>query len=248
MLLEQSSWPEIVSYLETSRGIILPIGSTEQHGPTGLIGTDAICAEAVARGVGEASGALVAPTLAFGMAQHHLGFPGSVTLRPRTLIAMICDIVHSLARQGFAKFYFLNGHGGNVATLSAAFSEIYAGQSLDPPRQGPAPCCRLRNWWQSRELRQLVEELYGDAEGSHATPSEVALAAFASAQALKRAPLDPAVATKKAGFTDAEDYRRAFPDGRIGSNPSLATAEDGRRLYEVAVKTATQDYLAWLAQ
>jgi creatinine amidohydrolase/Fe(II)-dependent formamide hydrolase-like protein len=66
-------------YLRSSRGIILPIGSTEQHGATGVIGTDAICAEIVARGVGEAAGALVTPTIAVGMAQHHLGFAGSIT-------------------------------------------------------------------------------------------------------------------------------------------------------------------------
>jgi len=77
MQLQLQTWVEVEAYLESSRGIILPIGSTEQHGPTGLIGTDAICAEVIARGVGEAAGALVAPTVAVGMAQHHLGFPGS---------------------------------------------------------------------------------------------------------------------------------------------------------------------------
>ena len=50
MLLHLCTWPEVETYLTRSRGIIFPIGSTEQHGPTGLIGTDAICAEVVARG------------------------------------------------------------------------------------------------------------------------------------------------------------------------------------------------------
>jgi creatinine amidohydrolase len=84
--------------------VILPIGSTEQHDPIGLIGTDAICAEVIARGSGDACGALVAPTVAIGMAQHHLGFTGSVTLRPTTLIAVLSDIVESLARPRFARF------------------------------------------------------------------------------------------------------------------------------------------------
>ena len=79
MQLQLQTWQEVETYLQTSRGIILPIGSTEQHGPTGLIGTDAICAEVIARGVGEAAGALVAPTISVGMAQHHLGFAGSMT-------------------------------------------------------------------------------------------------------------------------------------------------------------------------
>ena len=62
MLLQLATWQEVETYLQSSRGIIIPIGSTEQHGPNGLIGTDAICPETVARGVGEQLGVLVGPT------------------------------------------------------------------------------------------------------------------------------------------------------------------------------------------
>ena len=246
MQLQLQTWPEVDTYLRTSRGIIMPIGSTEQHGPIGLIGTDAICAEVIARGVGEAAGALVAPTIAVGMAQHHLGFPGSVTLRPSTLIAVLRDIVESLVRHGFEKFYFLNGHGGNIATVTAAFSEIYAARSLAAAANLPPVKCRLRNWWQSQDVRQLTKELYGDSEGSHATPSEVAVTQFAYPDAIKSAPLDPPIAPW-GEYADAADYRRKFPDGRIGSNPALATPEAGRRLYDAAVAAITKDYLDWAA-
>jgi creatinine amidohydrolase len=246
MKLQLQTWPEVEAYLQTSRGIILPIGSTEQHGPIGLIGTDAICAEVVARGVGEETGALVAPTVAVGMAQHHLGFPGSMTLRPSTLIAVLQDMVESLARHGFERFYFLNGHGGNIATLAAAFSEIYAARSLSTAANIPPIKCRLKNWWQNHEVLKLAKELYGDAEGTHATPSEVALTQFAYPDAIKSATLDPPVAPR-GDFADADDYRRKFPDGRIGSNSSLATPEAGRRLYEAAVAAVAKDYRSWVA-
>lgn len=245
MQLQLQTWQEVEAYLQTSRGILLPIGSTEQHGPIGLIGTDAICAEVIARGVGDATGALVAPTIAVGMAQHHLGFAGSMTLRPSTLIAVLRDMVDSLARHGFERFYFLNGHGGNIATLAAAFSEIYAARSLAPAANTPPIKCRLKNWWASQEVHELAKELYGDSEGSHATPSEVAVTQFAYPDAIKSVPLDPPVAPR-GDFADAADYRRKFPDGRIGSNPSLATPEAGRRLYQAAVAAVAKDYQSWM--
>jgi creatinine amidohydrolase len=246
MLLHLRTWSEVDTYLKKSRGIILPIGSTEQHGPNGLIGTDAICAEAVARAVGEKAEALVAPTIAVGMAQHHLGFSGSMTLRPSTLIAVVHDMVQSLARHGFERFYFINGHGGNIATVTAAFSEIYAERSLERGSNAPSLKCKLRNWWESDKVRALSKELYGDAEGSHATPSEVAMTQHVYPDAIKHARLDPPVAPK-GDFADAEDYRRTFPDGRIGSNPGLATPEAGKRFLDAAVTDIVEDYKRFVA-
>ena len=246
MQLHLQTWPEVEAYLRSSRGIILPIGSTEQHGPVGLIGTDAICAEIVARGVGDTADAMVGPTIGVGMAQHHMAFPGSVTLRPSTLIALLRDIVELLAVHGFERFYFVNAHGGNIATVSAAFSEIYAARSMAPGGNVAPIKCRLRNWWQGEGVGQIAKELYGDAEGSHATPSEVAMTQFAYPEAIKRAPLDPPIAPR-GDFTDAADYRRHFPDGRIGSNPALATPEAGKRLYEAAVAGLAKDYQRWMA-
>ena len=62
------SWPEVETYLQTCKGVIIPLGSTEQHGPTGAIGTDALTAEAIALEVGRRTGVLVTPAQAFGMA------------------------------------------------------------------------------------------------------------------------------------------------------------------------------------
>ena len=84
------SWPEVDAYLSRCKGVILPLGSTEQHGPTGAIGTDALTAEAVALEIGRRTGVLVAPVQAFGMAEHHLGFAGTMSLQPATLPARRC--------------------------------------------------------------------------------------------------------------------------------------------------------------
>ncbi len=251
MLLHLQTWPDIEKYLADSQGIIIPIGSTEQHGPNGLIGTDAICAEVVARGVGAATGALVAPTIAVGMAQHHMAFTGSMTLRPSTLIAVLRDTVDSLARHGFRRFYFVNGHGGNIATLNAAFSEIYAEASLARGPKGGGNDgglqCRLKNWWEAPGVSALSKELYGAAEGSHATPSEVSLTWHVYPDAARPMTLEPPIAPR-GGFADAADYRRRFPDGRIGSNPGLASVEAGKRFYDAAIAGLAEDYRSWIAE
>ena len=246
MLLQLCTWQEVEAYLQRSTGIIIPIGSTEQHGPTGLIGTDAICPEVIARGVAEETDVLVAPTINIGMAQHHLGFPGSITLRPGTLLAVVRDIVDSLTRHGFDRFYFLNGHGGNIATVTAAFSEIYAQCSLGtaPPDRLPVRC-KLANWWMGAQVKKLSQSLFGDAEGSHATPSEVSLSYFAYPNAVKTAEMSPKIAPKGEIF-DAADYRRRFPDGRIGSDPSLASIDAGEKLYKAAVKDTLESYRSFL--
>ncbi len=246
MLLHLCTWPEVEAYLQTCQGIILPIGSTEQHGPTGLIGTDAICAEAIAKGVGEATGALVAPTINVGMALHHTAFPGSMSLRPSTLMLVIRDYLVSLSKYGFRKFFFINGHGGNVATLKAAFSETYASLAdLQIPGAEQVQS-QVNNWYMGRSVHRLARELYGDREGSHATPSEVALTQFVYPAMIKQADLTAEVSSDHRIY-GAADFRRRYPDGRMGSDPALATPEHGHQFYELAVAEITQSYQDFLS-
>lgn len=243
MQLKLSTWQEVEVYLTRSRGIIVPIGSTEQHGPNGLLGTDAICPETVAQAVASQCEVMVAPTINYGMAQHHLGFPGTISLRPATLMALIRDVVDSLALHGFERIYFLNGHGGNVATLNAAFAEIHAETSLGRTRR--ALRMKVTNWWQSPGVLQLSKQLYGKAEGRHATPSEISLSYFASQQPLKPVAMSPEIAAH-GEIHDAGDFRARFPDGRIGSNPALASLEAGERLLAASVQDVLADYQAFI--
>jgi creatinine amidohydrolase len=247
MELRFSTWQEVDVYLQDSKTIILPIGSTEQHGPNGLIGTDSLCPESLAIALGENTGAMVAPTIAVGMAQHHLAFAGSITLRPSTLIAVIRDTVNSLVRHGFERFYFLNGHGGNVATVNAAFAEIYAQSSLALTATDLSSVrCKVKNWWEAEGVMALSKELFGDADGSHATCGEVSLTQFAYPHSIKSAEMDPPIAPT-GPFYDAADFRRRFPDGRIGSNPSLASPEAGEKLFKKALAGLEKDYAAFAA-
>jgi creatinine amidohydrolase len=252
MQLQLSTWAEVEAYLKTSAGIIVPIGSTEQHGPNGLIGTDAICAEAVSRGVGDAVGAMVGPTIAVGMAQHHMAFPGTMTLRPSTLIQVIRDCVVSLAAHGFRRFYFVNGHGGNIAIVQSAFGEIYAETSM-AARNGDRPgdnrggvVCTLRNWWLRPPVVKLAKELYGEHEGLHATPSEVSLTQHVYRDHIKKAEMQPAPPATL-DFADAFDFRRRFPDGRMGSHPALSHPEHGKQFLDAVVADLVPDYRTFVS-
>ena len=238
MQLHLLSWPEVEAYLEESKTVLIPIGSTEQHGPNGLMGTDAICAEVIGRRAGETAGILVAPTFNVGQAQHHMAFPGTMTLRPSTMIAAMVDWARSLVHHGFERLYWLNGHGGNIATMNAAFSEIYhAGSLREFPR---VPLCKMRNWWELPGVGEVMRQLFPVGEGHHATPSEVSVTYYAYPEARKQVTMEPKIAPL-GPIHGAADYRRRFPDGRIGSDPSQASAEAGEMIVAAAVKAVVDE-------
>lgn len=241
MRLQLCTWPEVETYLETTRGIIIPIGSIEQHGPTGLMGTDAVCAEAVANGAADAADAMVAPVIQVGMAEHHMAFPGSMTLRPSTMIALVHDWVMSLVAHGFERFLFVNGHGGNIPTVQSAWYEVHAENRARNGTRAPDLRFALHNWWAGNQVRVYSERAFGSREGSHAACSEVSLTQFLFPDHIKRAPLVPDVAPQQR-FHDSRHYRRVHPDGRMGSDPSLATPAHGEKLYHLAVEEAAERY------
>ncbi|MEB3200268.1 MAG: creatininase family protein [Synechococcaceae cyanobacterium] len=245
--LQLRSWPEVETYLQGCRGVIVPLGSTEQHGPTGAIGTDALTAEAVALEVGRRSGVLVTPTQAFGMAEHHLGFAGTISLQPSTLMALLHDVVLSLARHGFERLFVINGHGGNIATCRAAFAQAHATACARGLPGAERLRCRLANWFMGGPVMREARELYGDREGHHATPSEIALTLHLEPSLIaKQRPLpEPAPAGPIHG---PDDFRRRHPDGRMGSDPFLAQPEHGQRFLDLAATSLCEELAAFLQE
>jgi creatinine amidohydrolase/Fe(II)-dependent formamide hydrolase-like protein len=232
MLLHLSSWPEIEARLQRSKTIVIPIGSNEQHGPTGLLGTDFLCPEIIAHAAEKRSDLLVGPTFNIGMAQHHLGFPGTISLRPTTFMAVIRDWTNSLVGHGFDRLYFLNGHGGNVASIEAAFSEIYAEASF--ARRPAGFAMKLRNWWELPGVMGLCSQLFPTGHGGHATPSEIAVTQYAYPDHIKTADYAPQIAPN-GPIREAADFRARYPDGRMGSDPAQASPDKGRQIVEKAV-------------
>jgi len=109
--LQNLTWEEVKVKTEESRGtIILPIGSTEQHGYHLPVGTDTMVANSIAEAAAVKAKVLVAPPLWFGWSPHHLVLPGTITIRAEVLIEVAYDIIKSLHHHKFDKFILLNGH------------------------------------------------------------------------------------------------------------------------------------------
>ncbi|MGV2288845.1 creatininase family protein [Trinickia sp. YCB016] len=242
MLLHLSTWSEVAQFLTKSRTIVVPIGSNEQHGPTGLLGTDWLCPEIIAREAEKTADILVAPTFNIGMAQHHLAFPGTISLRPSTFIAAIGDWIRSLAGHGFEKILFLNGHGGNIASIEAAFSEVYAEASFAGRRAGFA--MKLCNWWDLEGVGELAREQFPTGHGSHATPSEIAITQWALPGSIKSADYAPQIAPT-GPIREALDFRARYPDGRIGSDPAQASPDKGGALVKLAAQSLVRELAAF---
>ena len=109
--LQDMTWEEVQETIETSsKTILLPFGSTEQHGPHLPCGTDTMVAMTLAQDAASKTGVPVAPPLWFGWSPHHMILPGTITIRPDILAEMAFDIISSLHHHGFEKFVLINGH------------------------------------------------------------------------------------------------------------------------------------------
>ncbi|HZU17030.1 MAG TPA: creatininase family protein [Candidatus Dormibacteraeota bacterium] len=125
--INELTWQEVDAYLrQGGRVVVLPAGTTEQHGPAGPCGLDTYVAIALAEDVARRSGVLVAPPLWYGDSSHHGAFPGTLTLRTETLMLVVRDICRSLARHGFDRILIINGHkGANLPALTSAVRNLH---------------------------------------------------------------------------------------------------------------------------
>lgn len=126
LYLHEMTWPEVKAALPEVKAAIIPVGSTEQHGPHATFQMDTSCSREFARLLGERlyPNVLVAPAVPFGISSHHLHFPGTITLQAETLINVLMDVVKSLKAHGIKRFFFVNGHGGNSPALTIVCNKI----------------------------------------------------------------------------------------------------------------------------
>lgn len=126
--ISELTWVEIEKMKDQVKAVIIPVGSTEQHGPHLCLATDATRAYKFSLRLARQlyPRVLVAPGISVGVSAHHMDFAGTITLRPQTLVDIIVDYVTSLREHGFNKFLVINAHGGNEGALSVAAETIRA--------------------------------------------------------------------------------------------------------------------------
>jgi creatinine amidohydrolase len=229
VLLKLALWQDVHEYLERRTDIVIPVGGTEQHGPSGPLGTDLILAEELANDLGQERSALVAPAVPFGVSQTHAAFPGTISLKPATVLALLTDAIEGLAAQGFRRFLLLNAHHGSKSILQAACSQVHAAV--------PDSRCLSVQWWELPEVRSVVLEMFGAREGHHATPGELSVVRrFYPRVVLDLPPIDRFEAVPEPSIWSADDFRQRYPDGRVGSDPGLSSAAAGDRIFAAAAR------------
>ena len=138
MYLAELNWQQAEPVLKDPDTVVLiPVGSTEQHGCVGPLGTDWLIPEEFCRRLGGMDKVLVTPVIPFGVATHHINFPGTIDLGIETMIGVMTVVFESLYRHGARRFVVVNGHGGNDPAIEKAALSMY--------RRGAQ--VSLIDWW-----------------------------------------------------------------------------------------------------
>jgi creatinine amidohydrolase len=236
--LDRLSWPEVKAELAGGRDtVVVAFGATEQHGPHLPLATDALLGDHAARLVAERLDAFVAPTVRVGCSEHHLEFPGTLSVSEDTFHRIVGDLVCSLARGGFRRVVLIPTHGGNFGPLAAAIEKL-----------GPVEGIEVRAMTDLRALFAIAQtgaQQYGvplGEGGLHAGEWETSMLMAIHPELVH---LDRG----EAGYTgDMEGALGAiFGDGvhSVAANgvigdPAQASAEHGDRYWEVVAALALE--------
>ena len=235
LYLPDLTWPEVKDALHQIKMAIIPVGSTEQHGPHGRFQTDYAAAREFSLRLGQElyPSALVTTPVAIGISEHHIHFPGTLSLRATTLIDVLMDIAVSLEKHGIKRFFFVNGHGGNVPALTVATNRIKHEMK-----------CKAA--WST-----LPWDLIGDlAEGfvespmtGHSCEREMSIMLYIWPQGVKKDALTPGKIRKEAleamgrklGIHEANFFDEITENGALG-DATKASVDWGKKAVETGLK------------
>jgi len=238
-LLAELTWPEAAARFRETDLVLLPVGAIEQHGPHLPLDTDAYDADRLAREVAAACSdpkPLVLPLISYGVSYHHEDFAGTLSVRNETMAQIIYDVGMGAARCGATKLVIVNGHGGNGPALA------FAAQMINRD-------ARIFTCVESGETSDV------DIDGMAETPNDVHAGEVETSTTLALRPelvrMDkarsavPSFSSRYLDFTNQRGVdwnaytQRISPSGVLG-DPTKATAEKGRRMWDVMVRNLVE--------
>jgi creatinine amidohydrolase len=226
ILWEELSWRDVEKLTKTMKMAIIPTAACEQHGPHLPLAVDTIDCYEVAKRVSARTGVPVVPPLTYGCSQSHGDFPGTLSIRPETMMRMICEISEWLYRSGIRKILILNGHMWNWGPIYSARENL----RYDFPELQ----VRILNWWETtpQTMSKLVEDCPVFPSYIHANIAETSCVLAARPDLVN---MDEAV--------DEDDYETFFEyrmdhyskSGVVGRGATKSSAELGEKLFAMVV-------------
>ena len=231
MYLADRTWPELGDYVAEESLAVVPLGSTEQHGPHLPLSTDHRIAEALAREAAERTGYLCTPTVNVGVSPHHKQFHGTMWVDPPQFRDYVGSLSRNLAYHGVDRIVYVNAHGGNMQHLREV------GRRLREDEVAFAV-----EWMWDESIPDLVEDLF-EHNGPHGGPKETAMMMHIAPELVRKEKLADARDGGVVEFADTDPYvhgARNFYDaidntanGVLGDQTD-ATPEKGELLFEKA--------------
>lgn len=227
------TWEEMNEAIALGKLVILPTGSTEQHGKHLPLDTDAFLVESVCHELGRRASnqVLVLPTVAYGLNMHHIDFPGTIHIEPEVFIAFCLNITKSVAYHGFPKILIVNGHGSNSPLIDlVARKTVLATQSL----------CFAANYFTF--LINAFDKVKESEILAHADEMETSLYLHLAGD---RVQMDKAkreddrlgkyFSSDSTGTVRFNDFWGRWTSLGVHGDPTPATAEKGKIIFEAAV-------------
>ena len=231
MYLADEAWPDLQTYFEEESLAIVPLGSTEQHGPHLPEGTDHLIAQALAREAAARTGYLCTPTITVGVSPHHRQFPGTMWVDAPVFRDYVESFSENLAYHGIDRIVYVNAHGGNIEHLREVGRRLHEAETA-----------YAIEWMWDESIPQLVDDLF-EHNGPHGGPKETAMIQHIAGNLVH----DDRLAEARDGGLVTFDHEelsvhgaRTFYDaidntdnGVLGDQTD-ATAEKGEQLFEAA--------------
>ena len=219
MRYEELNWLDVENYLQTDDRLMIVLGACEEHGYLSLL-TDIKIPLALADAASAQTGVLIAPPLNFGISPYFAKYPGTISLRTQTFLAVIADIVRWVHAQGFRRLLFVNGHGGNnpaTAVLAELVNEL-PGLKVD-----------WYAWWVAASVQRVAGE--AGLVGNHANWLEAF--PFCRVAEMPEGVKPPTNAAR--AILNADEAKATYGDGVFGGGPYVADEAVMQKLFDAAV-------------